>query len=520
MHLLIVEHDAALKPAADISTDGWVAATPESVGRFSAVGFLFARALHESLHVPLGIIEAAWGGTPAESWVSAASLGSFPDFADAIARESRVDPRAIAAYDRYLIERDAWYSLHGREDRGRSDGQNVFAARELDVRGWAKPSEPKPWPVKDGKGFDGTVWFRRGVTLRDADLGAQVHVHLGAVLQADTTYFNGVQIGATAVERSERNYAVPGDAMRAGENVIAIRLEGDYASGDGYVGMLGDPEDYYLEVGGHRTPLAGPWRYAPGPDLGALPPAPLLAEFRTRFPQAPALLFNGMVAPLTGFSIRGVIWYQGESNVGRAPQYRTLFPALIDDWRRAWGKVLPFLFVQLAGHGSNARAPNDSPWAELREAQSRALARSRTGMATAVDIGDLLDIHPANKQDVASRLVLAAERVAYGHAVVDRGPRFASFTGEGRRIRVRFRDAPAGLHTAHADPAVRGFAIAGRDGYFETAGAVLDGSDALVWSDAVESPVAVRYDWANTPDGNLYGAGNLPALPFSSDSRD
>ena len=141
-------------------------------------------------------------------------------------------------------------------------------------------------------------------------------------------------------------------------------------------------------------------------------------------------------------------------------------------------------------------------------------------MATAVDIGDPLDIHPANKQDVASRLVLAAERVAYGHAVVDRGPRFASFAVEGRRIRVRFRDAPAGLHTANADPAVRGFAIAGRDGHFETAGAVLDGSDVLVWSDAVESPVAVRYDWANTPDGNLYGAGNLPALPFRSDARD
>ena len=520
VRLLTVRRESALTAAADITTDGWAAASPESVAKFSAVGFFFARALHETLGVPIGIIQSAWGGTPAESWVSASGLENFPEFAGAIARESRIDAAAIAAGDRYLAERDAWYAQHGREDRGRADGVNVFAERELDERDWAERSEPQPWPVKDAKGFDGTVWFRHAVTIGAGDTTAPVRVHLGAMLQSDATYFNGVAIGATDSERIERSYAVPRDAVRAGENAIAVRLAGDYASGDGYVGMLGDPDDYYFEVGAQRTSLAGSWRYAPGADVSELPSPPLLAEFRTRFPLAPTLLFNGMVAPLARYKVKGVIWYQGESNVGRAKQYRTLFPALIDDWRRAWGEELPFLFVQLAGNGSNARAPNASPWAELREAQALALGRPRTGMATAVDIGDALDIHPPNKQDVAHRLALAAERVAYGRAVEDRGPSFANLVIEGRRVRVRFRDAPSGLHTRNAEPTVRGFAIAGRDGRFEAAEAAVDGSDVLVWSHAIEAPVAVRYDWSNTPDGNVYGAGDLPALPFRSDSPD
>ena len=518
IRLLTVKRETALTAAADISSDGWELATPTSVARFSAVGYLFARALHESLGVPIGIIQSAWGGTPAESWVSAGGLGNFPEFADAIRRESRVDAAELTAYDRYLAERDGWYALHGHDDRGRIGGANVFAQRDFDARDWAERSMPQPWPVKDAKGFDGTVWFRHGVTIRAAEAGLPVHVHLGAMLQSDATYFNGVPIGATDTERVERNYAVPADAVVAGENVIAVRLAGDYASGDGYVGMLGDPDDYYVEAGGQRSPLAGRWRYAPGPDLSALPSPPLLAEFRTRFPQAPTLLFNGMVAPLTLYRVEGVIWYQGESNVGRAAQYRTLFPALIDDWRRAWGAQVPFLFVQLAGNGSNARAPNASPWAELREAQAAALGRAGTGMATAVDIGDTLDIHPANKQEVARRLALAAERIAYGRAIVDRGPTFGGFVVEGGRVRVRFRDASPGLHTPRADPTVRGFALAGRDGRFETAEAAIDGNDVLVWSRAVAAPVAVRYDWANTPDGNLYGAAELPALPFRSDA--
>jgi len=519
IRLLALKRDTALTAAADIGTSGWKPATPESVAKFSAVGYLFARALHKSLGVPIGIIQSAWGGTPAESWVSTRGLARFPEFAAAIEREARVDPVEIATYDRYLAERNAWYALHGHDDRGRIDGVNVFAQRELDDRGWTERVEPQPWPVKDAKGFDGTVWFRHTVTIGAAQAEMPVRVHLGAMLQSDATYFNGVEIGATDSERVERNYAVPPDAVHPGENVLAVRLAGDYASGDGYVGMLGDPDDYYLATGGHRTPLAGPWRYAPGADLGALASPPLLGEFRTQFPQAPALLFNAMVAPLARFRVKGVLWYQGESNVGRARQYRSLFPALIDDWRRAWGEELPFLFVQLAGHGSNAGAPNSSPWAELREAQVAALGRPRTGMATAVDIGDALDIHPVNKADVAHRLALAAERIAYGRAVVDRGPTFAGMVIEGRRIRVRFRDAASGLHT-RGEPTVRGFAIAGFKGRFEAAEAVIEGNDILVWSQAVEAPAAVRYDWANTPDGNLYGAADLPALPFRSDATD
>jgi sialate O-acetylesterase len=521
MRLFQVARDIGFAPKDDLPSGGWQAVTPATAARFSAVAYLFGRELQRRHAVPIGLIESSWGGTPAECWISAGGLRQFPEFSASIARLSQVDDRAIAAYRDYLSVRNAWYAMHGREDRGRVEGQDLWAAATYPDMGWPTSLEPQPWPRKVIKEFDGTMWFRRTIQL-DADAAAQaLRLHLTHLREADTTWFNGVRIGAVEGEIRERDYGIPAGVAHAGNNTITVRIAGSYTSGDGYVGMLGEAADLYLQIGPQRLPLAGTWSYQPGPDLAALPEPPPMAEFMTAFPQAPVALYDGMIAPLIRYRIRGAIWYQGEANTARAVQYRTLFPALIRDWRSQWGYELPFLFVQLAGYGADAPEPKDYAWAELREAQASALALPRTGMAVAIDVGDATDIHPRDKQTVAYRLALSAESVAYGKSLVASGPRYRSMRREGNQIRLHFEDDGSGLVFRDAPGSRelgRGFSIAGPDGRFRWAIARLDGADVVVSNAEVPAPTAVRYDWGNTPDGNLYNRAGLPAPPFRTDA--
>jgi sialate O-acetylesterase len=521
MRLFQVARETGFAPREDVQSDGWQAVTPATAARFSAVAYLFGRELHRRHAVPIGLIDSSWGGTPAECWIGAGSLRRFPEFSASIERLSQVDNRAIAAYKDYLSLRNAWYATHGREDRGRVEGQDLWAAPTYSEQSWPTSLEPQPWPRKTIKEFDGTMWFRRTIQL-DADAAGRVRrLHLMHLREADTTYFNGVWVGAVEGEIRERDYDIPAGLAHAGGNSITVRIAGSYAAGSGYVGMLGEAADLYLQIGPQRLPLAGTWSYQPGPDLTALPEPPSMDEFMTPFPQAPAVLYDGMIAPLIRYRIRGAIWYQGESNAARAVQYRALFPTLIQDWRSHWSYEFPFLFVQLAGFGSDAPEPADSAWAELREAQAGALALPRTGMAVAIDVGDAADIHPRDKQTVAHRLALAAERVAYDGSSVASGPRYRSMQREGDQIRLHFDDDGSGLVFRDAPESRdvgRGFSIAGPDGRFHWATARIDGLDVLVSSAEVPAPSAVRYDWGNTPEGNLYNRAGLPAPPFRTDA--
>jgi sialate O-acetylesterase len=519
IRLFMVDRATALHPAADVKSSGWSAATPESVRAFSAVAYLFGRELHQRYRIPLGIIESTWGGTPAETWMSEDALTPFPEFDAAIAREARVDARSIADYDAYLAARNQWYRLHGREDRG-SAPPEAWAAADLDTSAWPTMAEPRPWPIKPPKGFDGTVWYRTQIEVLPSEAGKSIRLHLPHILNADTTYFDGVRVGATVGE-AVRDYLVPGVLVKAGRNSITVRIEGQYDSGDGYVGMLGDAHDLYAELGGRAIPLAGIWRFQAGPDVSDLPDPPPLAEFRSKFPQSPTLLFNAMIAPLVPYGLKGVIWYQGENNVGRAAQYRALFPALINDWRARWRSQLPFLFVQLAGFEADPAQPAPCERAELREAQSAALFLARTAMASAIDVGDRDDVHPNNKQAVAHRLALAAMAVAYGEHMVYSGPTFRAMQIEGSQIRIQFANQGSRLRVEGDEQGeVRGFAIAARDRHFVWARARLDGADVLVSSDEVASPTSVSYDWGNTPRGNLYNSEGLPAPPFRTAFKD
>ncbi|MCB0847051.1 MAG: sialate O-acetylesterase, partial [Bacteroidetes bacterium] len=243
--------------------------------------------------------------------------------------------------------------------------------------------------------------------------------------------------------------------------------------------------------------------------------------FSETMPQSPTLLFNGMLTPLTPYTIKGVIWYQGESNADNmeeADQYYTLFPAMIKDWRKQWGYDFPFLFVQLAGYKPDHPEPADYPWADLREAQAQTLALPHTGMATTIDIGEVDDIHPRNKQDVAHRLALAARKIAYGEDIIASGPTFSSMKIEGDKIRLKLDNIGSGLWVKGSKYGyVKGFAIAGKNKKFVWAQAWLEGDEIIINAKKIKAPVAVRYNWGNSPDGNLYNREELPAVPFRTD---
>jgi sialate O-acetylesterase len=457
--------------------------------------------------------------------MDASGLQSFPEFQQQIDAISRVDANTRKAYSDYVQQKDVWNRKHRLEDRGRVGGDDVWADPTYNSNGWPTIVEPRPngeWG-RDFGGFNGVLWFRRALILSSTQAGKDLHLSMGTVAQNDLVYFNGEKIGETR-GIGDRNYVVPGKYVYSGQNVIAVRLVGidDPSNPDqSGIGMYGPEDMMRAEVGGSQVSLAGTWNYQPGADLRDFPAANTAVIAARPTQNSPTELFNGMVNPLITFRIKGVIWYQGESHTidDRPVQYRALFPALIEDWRQRWGYQMPFLFVQLAGFGPERPETMRCRWAELREAQAMARSLPGTGMATAVDIGDAQDIHPKDKQDVAHRLVLVAAKVAYGEDVVDSGPTYQSMQVQGNRIRVRFHNLGSGLLVKDRYGYIRGFEIAGSDGKYVWAQARQDGSDVLVFNDSIRHPVSVRYDWSNTPDGNLFNVEGLPATPFRTDAR-
>jgi sialate O-acetylesterase len=362
IHIFHVKRVVAEQPAADVEAT-WEVCSPASIPRFSAVEYFFGRHLHQALHVPMGLIESDWGGTPAQSWTSKEALAADPALkfiSDAWEKALADYPAAKQRYDQQLA---AW---------------NDSAAKAK-----AENRQPPPRPrAPDGPGHQDT----------------------------------------------------------------------------------------------------------------------------------PAGLYNGMIAPLTPYAIRGAIWYQGESNASEAHayKYRRLFADMIEDWRNRWGEGdFPFLFVQLGNYKSNQW------WPVLRESQTEALRLRNTGMAVTIDVGESNDIHPKNKQDVGKRLALAALHIAYGKSLEYTGPAFRQAAPEGGSMRLYFAHAD-GMQ-ARGGGAIAGFTIAGADGNFVPAEAKADGDTVVVWNTQVAAPAAVRYAWADDPVSNLVNQAGLPAGPFRSD---
>ena len=519
IRLFTVEKHTSTTPLTDVEGH-WVITTPDEAAHFSAVGYFFGRELYRQLKVPVGLIHSSWGGTPAEAWTSNDALRSVPELKPILDRYGsslNALPQTKEAYARALA---AWEEKNLYRDSGNKGEGLGYADPKASTAGWSKMELPKQFETA-GLLIDGAVWFRRVVEVPEKWSGKDLVLNLPPIDDYDTTYFNGTKIGSIGRETLNsymvaRKYVVPGRLVHAGANVIAIRVfdsagEGGFSRGGKF--SLGPATAAEPDL----ISLRGAWEYKvelalepKHPDWGSRPDAVGVNNQNN-----PSVLYNAMIAPLVRFPIRGVIWYQGESNAGRAYEYRALFPLMIRNWRTAWGREFPFYFVQLANWHAHKAEPDESDWAELREAQMMTLREPQTGMAVIIDIGDEVELHPRNKLDVGRRLAAWALAATYGRKVVPSGPLFDRFTIDGDKIRIKFKYA-AGLKTIDGGP-VKGFAIAGEDHHFVWADARIDGDTVVVSSPHVAKPVAVRYGWADNPIVNLYNQVGLPASPFRTD---
>jgi sialate O-acetylesterase len=496
---------SAESPAADLPGGRWERADAAHVAQFTAVGWFFAEALRRSVDVPIGLINTSWGGSRIEPWISPAGLGlDSAGLARLMAAERETD----AAAARAIRER-----LGGDPptvDAGMVGARAAWADPALDDRAWATIRVPALWESEGYPGMDGTAWYRTTFELTAAEAARGVRVGLGAIDDSDVAWVNGRRVGGmTSAYSVARVYDVPPAALRAGANVIAVRV--DDTGGGG--GISGAPSSLFVEVGGVRRPLAAEWRFRVG--------AVALRADAQRVNKVPTVVHQAMVHPLARYPVAGALWYQGESNantVEEAAEYRRLLPALVADWRRLWKRPdLPFLVVQLPNFNPpDSAPPARSAWATLREAQAAA-ADSVPGVATVVtiDLGEAGDIHPRDKRPVGARLALAARRLAYGQAVEASGPTYRAHRVDGGRVVIDLAHAD-GL--AARGGAADGFAVAGADRQFVWADARIEGDRVVVWSDRVPAPVAVRYAWADNPArANLYNRAGLPAAPFRTD---
>jgi sialate O-acetylesterase len=515
IRLFQVPKIAATSPRTTVNAR-WLVCNPTNIaaggwGGFSAVAYFFGRRLHEELNVPVGLIHTSWGGTAAEGWVSSETLSELKEFVPAVNNLEKTwadATRPPADYDKAL---DDWWS---KNDPG-SAAKPAWSEPSFDASGWKRMRLPQFWEDAGLPAYDGVVWFRRTFELPSDWTGKDLLLSLGPVDDRDTTYVNGVRVGALSQWDAPRSYRVSAGLLKPGTNTIAVRVLDTGVGG----GIYGKPEQLKIELadgGASPVSLAGEWSYRASVAL---------AELQTQPPQqggndfsVPVIRYNGMIAPLLPYAIKGAIWYQGETNVGRAAQYERIMATLIRDWRtRFQSGDFPFLVVQLANYLERRDAPVDSDWARLREAQlhvSRNVAHA--GLAVTIDIGDAKDIHPKDKQDVGTRLALAALANVYGRKLEYSGPAYRRMKVEGERVRLSFDHAEGGL-VARDGERLKGFAVAGEDGRFVWADAIIEGGEVVVSSPEVKKPTAVRYAWADNPAANLYNRAGLPASPFRTD---
>ncbi len=511
IRLLMVDKVTANRSQDNFVSDGWKECSPETIREFSAVGYFYGRELYKDLNVPIGLIETSWGGTIVEAWTSGKTLKRFPEFEDMV-KAIELDDKSNEEEDIEVKKKlEEWpdkieqiLKKNGTFDHGY---QNINYKTDY----WKTMELPTIWEEEDIK-VDGVVWFSKIITIPESWKDQDLTLSLGRINDYDITWFNGKRVGRGTDVGELRLYKIPADIVKKGENRIVVEVLDIGNVG----GLYGPAKRMKILSNKGNISLVGKWKYKIDPvkiDISKLPKKPDQNSGANR----PTVLYNAMIHPLLPYGIRGAIWYQGESNAGRAYQYRKLFSAMIEDWREAWGQGnFPFYFVQLANFMKVKPKPEDDAWAELREAQTMALKLPNTGMAVAIDIGEAKDIHPKNKQEVGRRLALNALAKTYGKDIPYSGPMYQSMKIEVNKVRLHFTNTDGGL-TAKDSKQLKGFAIAGADKKFVWAKAKIDGNDVIVWNSKIKNPVAVRYAWAANPVCNLYNGAGLPASPFRTD---
>jgi len=506
IRVLSVAHASSPTPLRHFQTPvSWQAAQPDTIRDFSAACFYFARELQKSVAVPLGLIHASFGGSSIEPWLSEAglrSLGGYDERLDLLRLYSR-DPQAGTrglgdVWERWWLARAAagstpWKNLAGDA----SEWHEV----PLPMRDW------KTWGVPELTNHDGMVWFRRTVTLTPGQAAGAATLSLGAIDEVDETWVNGRVAGNSFGWGTERTYQLPAGLLQAGENSIVVNVLSTWDA----AGMYGPPEHMALRCAdGSSVALGGQWRYQFVPDSMGYPP-------RSPWESIGGLssLHNAMIAPIEPYGLRGVVWYQGESNAGSAGQYQQLLAELMSDWRGKFGADLPFLIVELPDFGVATAAPQASDWASLREAQRRAVAADAlAALAVTIDIGDRQELHPPNKQEVGRRLARAARRLVYGEHISASGPTPLAARRDQDRIVVTFANVDGMLLTYSAAEPI-GFELCGADqASCRFVNATAQPTAVLLDPGNVAAPTRVRFCWGDGPICNLYDRSGLPAGPF------
>jgi sialate O-acetylesterase len=519
IRFLTVPKNAASFAAEEIKNASWKACTTANAWEFSAVAYFFARTLTERYKVPIGIIHTSWGGTPAESWISNEAISTHPDFkikTDSLLQAFKNGSTIETLQKKVYMERSFPYLKKLQEkDKGYIEGWSKTQYNDTKWKTLVVPGTLEQQGLGD---YKGSIWLRKHVIIPAAMAGQDLTLVMEKLNERDITYFNGTEVGRVSGFGGKRVYRIPKEILNKGENIICIRLEAfdrpaGFEAKDASVIRL----EQMVETNDPTTiPLAGEWKYAKGLAAAEYPEQP---KTSVNVSALPSVLYNGMIAPLKKLAVKGFLWYQGENNTGRAFQYRTLFPLLINDWRKQFNQGdLPFIFTQLSGYGPITSEPVDHFWAELREAQSQTLSLPNTGMAVTIDAGDPYDIHPLNKQVVGKRLAAQAMHMVYGDQDQAISPLYESMRLSGDSIRLKFSHTGKNLISKGGAP--KGFAIAGADKKFVWANAKIDGDEIVVWLWKVK-PVAVRYAWTGSPvesnGANVFNAEGFPLSPFRTD---
>jgi sialate O-acetylesterase len=495
----------------------WKVCTPANTLNFSATAYYFGRDLHKQLGIPIGLIASAWGGTPIQAWVSRDTLVKRDDMREAtLQTEADLAELAQGTTAQRMLK---WWQ---NSDLG---FKNKWTQPNFDDSTWKTVAMPAPMSKTEIGDYSGAVWFRKQIEIPAAWAGKELRLYLGKMGDRDATLFNGEVVGDTGmyVWYQERDYKIPAALVKAGRATIAVGVL-PMGTGD-KAGLIGpdNPGDMRIEVVGEpaqKINLAGDWKYhlSQLTKDTATPPRWIIDYSRDASP--PTVLYNGMIAPLVPFAFRGMVWYQGESDVNNPTRYRTLLPDLIRDWRAHWnlkaGEELPFYVVQLPNYAPSEAEARPNSWAEMRDAQAQALKLARVQMVTTIDIGDATNIHPGNKQDVGKRLALVALATDYGKPLEYSGPMLKEMKIEGNKVRLTFSHAD-GLKTSDG-AAPLGFMLQGEDGQWHAATARIEGESIVLHSDGVLAPKAVRYAFENNPKVNLTNAAGLPAVPFRTDA--
>ena len=499
-----VEHELALTPQTDLKAGDWKVASAETVGDFTAVGFFFARELYQKLNVPIGLLHSSWGGSQIEGWISKEGMMSNAELRPTVQNLPVTWAAADSLIDLKLRQQLKVPTTLTVADEAR------YLDPSYDFAGWRRTDPMGQWEWKDMHGFMGQGYMTRLVTIPDDMVAVPTTLALAENDSPNQIYING-KLVSEGILKEVRKITIPANTWRAGENRLLVKM-GSMVDPAWYgLGLRGSASDLYVSADNQRISLANDWRILPA--FGE-------KHSYKRFMNNVAIsIYNAMIAPLEPFAMRGVLWYQGETNAGRSYQYRQSFPLLITDWRQKFGQNMSFYFVQLSSYGPNLSSNQGSGWAELREAQTMTLSLPKIGMAVITDIGNPNDIHPTNKQDVGHRLALNALKMDFGQTVNYASPMYDNVAFEGDKAIVRFKNAEVGLMVKDKYGYLKGFEVAGDDKVFHYAQAQIKGNTVVVSSPAVAKPTAVRYAWADSPEeANLFSADGLPANSFRTDT--